>query len=305
MGSAARRARGRRTRRLATLVGPVTALGLLAAAPARAEETPSPSTPGGPPAVAAAAPEVRRPALDPASLRGSRIEEIPLRVLRTYLRTERVMAEAQPECGLDWQLLAGLGRVESRHGERGDHALTRGGLAKPAFVGLPLDGTGDRSAVPDTDGGRLDGDRRWDRPVGPMKLMPSAWATYAVDGDGNGRRNPQDLDDAALATAALLCDGGADLGVRADRVAALRELNDRAEYVRAVQVASRGYAVAPAQPTRLTVVTPAPVVLDPPAATEPPAEEPKQEPQREPRKQRKERDPQRTPLSTHRSGPGR
>lgn len=286
MGSAARTGRARRTGRWAGLVGPVTALGLLATAPASAEETPAPSVPGGPPAVAAATPDVRRPALDPATLRDSRREEIPLRSLRAYLATELVMAEAQPACALDWQLLAAIGRVESRHGERGDHELNRRGLAKPAFVGLPLDGSGERSAVPDTDGGRLDGDRQWDRPVGPMKLMPAAWATYAVDGDGDGRRNPQDLDDAALATAALLCDG--DMAVRADRVAALRELNDRAEYVRAVQVTARGYAVAPEQPTRLSVTTPAPVVLDPPP-------EPEAAPEAEPQQEKPQKQPDREP----------
>ena len=45
----------------------------------------------------------------------------------------------------------------------------------------------------------------YDRAVGPMQFIPSTWSVIGVDGDNDGKRNPQDIDDAALATAVYLC----------------------------------------------------------------------------------------------------
>ena len=44
-----------------------------------------------------------------------------------------------------------------------------------------------------------------------MQFIPSTWSVVGVDGDGDGKRNPQDIDDAALATAVYLCSGDEDL----------------------------------------------------------------------------------------------
>ena len=40
-----------------------------------------------------------------------------------------------------------------------------------------------------------------------MQFIPSTWTVVGVDADGDGRRDPQDIDDASLATAVYLCSG--------------------------------------------------------------------------------------------------
>jgi hypothetical protein len=88
--------------------------------------------------------------------------------------------------------------------------------------------------VRDTDAGRLDHDRHYDHAVGPMQFLPSTWAVVAVDADGDGRRNVQDINDAALGSAVYLCAGGGDLSTRAGTRAALHRYNPSAAYVATV-----------------------------------------------------------------------
>jgi hypothetical protein len=52
-----------------------------------------------------------------------------------------------------------------------------------------------------------------------------------VDADGDGVRNPQDIDDAALGTAVYLCSGSDDLGTDAGRRAAVYRYNHSQSYV--------------------------------------------------------------------------
>ena len=44
-----------------------------------------------------------------------------------------------------------------------------------------------------------------------MQFIPSTWSIVGVDADNDGQRNPQDVDDAALASAVYLCSGADDL----------------------------------------------------------------------------------------------
>ena len=116
---------------------------------------------------------------------------------------ERAQRAATPDCGLSWATLAGVGRVESDHGRLGRADLDADGVARPSIVGVALDGSPGLAEIPDTDAGRLDGDAEYDRAVGPMQFLPATWARYGADGDGDGVRNADDLDDAAAAAAAL------------------------------------------------------------------------------------------------------
>jgi hypothetical protein len=52
-----------------------------------------------------------------------------------------------------------------------------------------------------------------------------------VDADGDGLRNPQDIDDAALGTAVYLCSGSDDLGTDAGRRGAVYRYNHSQSYV--------------------------------------------------------------------------
>ena len=128
---------------------------------------------------------------------------IPSVALAAYQRAAVVIDEADATCHLDWEVLAAIGRVESDHGSAHGHALSSAGIATPAIVGRRLDGHG-VALVPDTDGGRYDGDPRFDHAVGPLQLIPSTWSMVSVDADGDGRRHPQDVDDAARAAGVYL-----------------------------------------------------------------------------------------------------
>ena len=90
---------------------------------------------------------------------------------------------------------------------------TTSGVAKPGIYGVALNGRNRTTAISDTDAGQFDNDTQWDRAVGPMQFIPSTWSIVGVDADGDAKRNPQDVDDAALATAVYLCSGKDDLVV--------------------------------------------------------------------------------------------
>ena len=167
--------------------------------------------------------------------------DVPAPARRAYERAEVVMDQVAPRCRLPWTLLAGIGQVESDHGRYGDSVLRPDGVSRPALLGVALDARGSRAKVPDTDGGVLDRDARWDRPVGPMQLLPSTWSVIGVDGDGDGTRSPQDLDDAALAAAAYLCTGAASLDRAGPMRLALLRYNPSSHYAAQVMAYERLY----------------------------------------------------------------
>jgi hypothetical protein len=64
-----------------------------------------------------------------------------------------------------------------------------------------------------------------------MQFIPSTWSVVGVDGDSDGTRNPQDIDDAALATAVYLCSGDDDLSTEKGQRASVYRYNHSNEYV--------------------------------------------------------------------------
>lgn len=168
-------------------------------------------------------------------------EGIPAVALNGYHRAADLLAEADAACELDWALVAAIGRIESNHGRMGGNELAADGVAKPGIFGLALDGTSGRASVPDTDNGDLDRDAEWDRAVGPMQIMPTMWRTIGVDADGDGIKNPQDIDDAATATGVHLCAGPGRLSDHADAEAAVRRYNASESYVTKVLAIAEAY----------------------------------------------------------------
>jgi hypothetical protein len=98
--------------------------------------------------------------------------EIPARYLRLYEQAAR-------REGLDWAILAAIGKVECDHGRDADPSCTREGATNSAGAG------------------------------GPMQFISSTWATYGVDGDGDGRSDRWDPVDAIFAAANFLAHAGA------------------------------------------------------------------------------------------------
>jgi membrane-bound lytic murein transglycosylase B len=143
----------------------------------------------------------------------------------------KAVARAPKGCHLRVAHLAAIGQVESGSvGGRsidGDHRVT------PAIYGPLLDG-GPFAVVHDSDGGAYDGAGDYDRAVGPLQFLPGTWRWAGRDGDGDGRRDPQNVFDAALATADYLCRDGRDLSRTRDLRAAILTYNWSGEYVAAV-----------------------------------------------------------------------
>ncbi|WP_245689336.1 lytic murein transglycosylase [Streptomyces chattanoogensis] len=195
---------------------------------------------------------------------------IPATALDAYKTAERALSTARPSCHVRWQLVAGIGRVESVHAS-GYGLRSDGSVAKP-IRGPRLDG--ERFAlIRDTDGGRWDGDAEFDRAIGPMQFLPSTWATWGADGNGDGVNDPHNLYDAALATGHYLCAGGRDLNRPADLDKAILNYNNSREYVNAVRDWMRTYQGgkvtatpddAPATPHRPDPAdTPSPAITSP------------------------------------------
>ncbi|MCW2796803.1 lytic murein transglycosylase [Nocardioides sp.] len=167
---------------------------------------------------------------------------IPSAALAAYQRAETVINSADKSCNLTWQLIAGIGRVESNHGRANGNQLNNDGVATPGIYGLALNGQHHTALIRDTDAGQFDDDTAYDRAVGPMQFIPSTWSVVGVDADGDGQRNPQDIDDAALATAVYLCSGNDDLATTAGQHAAVYRYNHSASYVDLVLSIMTAYA---------------------------------------------------------------
>ena len=167
-------------------------------------------------------------------VRGASSNGIPAPALSAYQRAAQIIDSADKSCNIPWELIGAIGRVESDHGRYGGNTLSSKGVSTPGIYGIPLNGKNGTQAVSDTDGGQLDKDKVYDRAVGPMQFIPSTWQVVKVDADGDGQRNPQDIDDAALATAVYLCSGNDNLGNRAGQEAAVYRYNHSQSYVNLV-----------------------------------------------------------------------
>ncbi len=169
-------------------------------------------------------------------------DDIPLTALLAYQRAAGILSAVEPSCGVSWTLLAAIGRVESDHGRYGGASLGADGVPRPQVVGVALDGGGPVAKIHDTDNGSLDGDRTWDRAVGPMQFLPTTWEMVGVDGDGDGVRSVDDIDDAALAAGIYLCAGPErDLREPKSMDSALHRYNDSDAYVALVMAYEKRY----------------------------------------------------------------
>lgn len=166
---------------------------------------------------------------------------IPARALRAYVSAAVAANAATPGCGIGWNTVAAIGFVESAHGSYGGGSLSAAGEASGPIVGPSLNGAG-FAAIPDTDGGALDGDAHWDHAVGPMQFIPSTWRMVGRDGNGDGKADPFNIDDAALSAADYLCGHGRDLTSPRGWTDAIYAYNQSDAYIRQVQVRAAEYA---------------------------------------------------------------
>jgi hypothetical protein len=129
--------------------------------------------------------------------------DIPPQYLRLY-------ELAGARYGIDWALLAGIGKVECDHGRDPDPSCTREGAVNTAGAG------------------------------GPMQFLASTWAVYGVDADGPGRGDRWNPADAVLGAANYLRASGAP----ADDRAALLAYNHAGWYADEVERWAARYRLA-------------------------------------------------------------
>ncbi|BBX45840.1 lytic transglycosylase domain-containing protein [Mycobacterium cookii] len=163
---------------------------------------------------------------------------IPMTALTAYRNAERMMATADPNCGISWNLLAGIGRIESGHANNG--ATDVHGTAVRPIYGPTLDGTlpGNEVVVQGNTGGRIS----YARAMGPMQFLPGTWARYAADGDGDGKADPQNLYDSTLAAARYLCSGGLNLRDQSQVLSSILRYNNSMPYAQNVLGWAAAYA---------------------------------------------------------------
>ena len=168
---------------------------------------------------------------------------IPVTALEAYGYAAEVMAHSAPGCGIGWTTIAGIGSLESKHGRYHGSSVQPDGEVTPPIRGVPLDGSPGVAEIPDTDGGRLDGDPRHDRAMGPMQFIPETWERWGVDANGDGRIDPDNIDDAALTTARYLCASGGDLKTADGWQRALMTYNSSKVYMNEVRDRAAAYSV--------------------------------------------------------------
>ncbi len=128
--------------------------------------------------------------------------------LSAYRKTERTMAATAPGCGLSWNLLAGIGRLES--------SPTKGNPAAMRSVSV--------------------------KGKGPKTLPSTTWSRFASDGDGDGKSDPHNLFDATLATARHLCSSGLNFHNHAQLLTALLRYNNSLSFAENVLGWAAAYA---------------------------------------------------------------
>lgn len=183
---------------------------------------------------------------------------IPTMALSAYRNAEQMMASSYPACGISWNLLAGIGRIESMHAN-GGATDARGTAVRPIY-GPTLDGTlpGNEVIVQGNAGGRV----TYARAMGPMQFLPGTWARYASDGDRDGVADPQNLYDSTLAAARYLCSGGLNLRDSTQVMSAILRYNNSMPYARNVLGWAAAYATG-VVPVDLPPLTgPAPPIAD-------------------------------------------
>jgi hypothetical protein len=157
---------------------------------------------------------------------------VPATVLDAYKKAASELRSSKPGCNLPWELLAAIGQVESGQARGG--RVDAEGTTVSRILGPQLDGNG-FALIKDTDNGAYDGNSRFDQAVGPMQFIPSTWAWAGRDGNGDGKADPNNVYDAALAAGHYLCRNGWDLSTDADLDRAVLSYNNSRHYLNTVR----------------------------------------------------------------------
>lgn len=131
------------------------------------------------------------------------LDDIPPPALDAYIA-------AATECdGLTWNVLAGIGKVESNHGRIFGGTIDTNGNVEPPIFGAALNGSGAGGNTTPWPAGQWQGQwgltGPWLRALGPMQFISPSWATHGTDANGDSTANPHNIYDATRGAARLLC----------------------------------------------------------------------------------------------------
>lgn len=166
---------------------------------------------------------------------------IPATALNAYRVAAARLGHVEPGCGIDWALLAGIGREESDHGRFAGAVLHTDGTSTPKIIGPALNGHGNQYIPAPANGVALDGDANYTHALGPMQFIPQTWAGYGADANGDGVADVFNINDAALGAARYLCAAGGDLRTRAGQERGVLAYNHSDAYLAQVLALADGY----------------------------------------------------------------
>ena len=169
------------------------------------------------------------------------LADIPPAALEAYLA-------AGDHCeGLQWNVLAGIGKVESNHGRVFGGQIEGDGDVVPPIFGAALNGSGAGGNTTPWPSGQWEGQwgltSPWLRALGPMQFISPSWSAFGQDGNGDGVEDPHNIFDGALAAAQLLCESQG--GEITDISDALFSYNRSTEYGELVLHWARLYVALP------------------------------------------------------------
>ncbi|WP_338079892.1 lytic transglycosylase domain-containing protein [Antrihabitans stalactiti] len=165
--------------------------------------------------------------------------KISVYALEAYGYAAAVMAETRPKCGIKWTTIAAIGSIESQHGTfpPGTH-IEPNGDAVPPIRG---------AALPDdyhlTDASAAEPPRDPPRAKGPFQFIPETWRDYGVDANGDGKIDPDNIDDAALTAARYLCIKSGDMTTAEGWKKAIHSYNGAGSYLRLALARASAYSV--------------------------------------------------------------
>jgi len=168
---------------------------------------------------------------------------IPVISLEAYGNAAEALRQRTPECGITWTTLAGIAFIESKHGTYHGATVAPNGKVSPPIRGVPLDGTNGNQEILATGTDPHRPNAKYDAAMGPFQFIPETWQRFGVDANGDGKADPDNIDDAAMTAARYLCVSGKDLTTAKGWEKAVMVYNQSRKYVLDVRDAAAAYSV--------------------------------------------------------------
>ncbi|NMD55240.1 MULTISPECIES: lytic transglycosylase domain-containing protein [Tsukamurella] len=168
---------------------------------------------------------------------------IPVISLEAYGNAAEALRQRTPECGIAWTTLAGIAFIESKHGTYHGATVAPNGKVSPPIRGVPLDGTNGNQEILATGTDPHRPNAKFDAAMGPFQFIPETWQRFGVDANGDGKADPDNIDDAAMTAARYLCVSGKDLTTAKGWEKAVMVYNQSRKYVLDVRDAAAAYSV--------------------------------------------------------------